>query len=52
MLKKWFKKWRSRLYVKWIKGECHRVCYFCQYKHECEAHEVDYFSTEEGEEEC
>lgn len=23
------------LKAKWIRGECHHICLWCQYKHEC-----------------
>lgn len=25
----------STIYAKWVRGECHHVCIFCQYKYEC-----------------
>ena len=30
--------WRT-IYVKWVRGECHHLCCFCDYRKECFFHD-------------
>lgn len=36
-----FKKWLNKMYIKWIKGECHHICVWCDYRNVCEE-EIDF----------